>query len=80
MKITREFKTGFVAVLVIAMFIWGYNYMKGLNLFDGKVNTYFTEYNNVQGLNEASVVTMNGVDVGRVVDISFNRKPGKQNS
>lgn len=78
MKISREFKTGIVAVGVIALFIWGYNYMKGLNLFDGPLKTFYTEYNNVQGLNTASVVTINGVEVGKVVDISFNKSPDKR--
>ncbi len=78
MKITRELKTGVFVVVVIALSIWGYNYLKGINLFDGKINTYFTEYNNVQGLNTSSVVTINGVDVGKVVDISFNKDPEKR--
>jgi phospholipid/cholesterol/gamma-HCH transport system substrate-binding protein len=78
LKISREFKTGVVAVLVIALFIWGYNYLKGLNLFDGPTKTYFTEYNNVQGLNTASVVTINGVDVGKVVNINFNKDIDKR--
>lgn len=78
MKISRELKTGIVAVGVIALFVWGYNYMKGLNLFDGPLKTFYTEYNNVQGLNTASVVTINGVDVGKVVDISFNESPEKR--
>jgi phospholipid/cholesterol/gamma-HCH transport system substrate-binding protein len=78
LKISREFKTGVVAVGVIALFIWGYNYMKGLNLFDGPLKTFYTAYNNVQGLNTASVVTINGVEVGKVVDISFNKSPEKR--
>ena len=78
MKISRELKTGVVAVTVIALFIWGYNFMKGLNLFDGPINTYFTEYNNVQGLNTASEVTINGVEVGKVVKISFNKDADKR--
>lgn len=78
MKISREFKTGVVAVLVIALFIWGYNYLKGLNLFDGPIKTYFTEYHNVQGLNTASVVTINGVDVGKVVNIKFHKSEEKR--
>lgn len=78
MKITREIKTGIVAVSIIALFIWGYNFLKGLNLFDGPSITYITEYNNVQGLNTASVVTINGVDVGKVVNIKFNNEPDKQ--
>jgi phospholipid/cholesterol/gamma-HCH transport system substrate-binding protein len=78
LKITRELKTGIFAIIVIALFIWGYNYLKGKNLFDGTIKTYFTEYNNVQGLNKASVVTINGVEVGKVVDISFNKNPKKR--
>lgn len=78
MKISREFKTGVVAVVVIALFIWGYNFMKGLNLFDGPLKTYKTEYSNVQGLNTASVVTINGVEVGKVVNIAFNKNPKKR--
>ena len=78
MRITRELKTGVVAVTVIVLFIWGYNYMKGLNLFDGPLKTYFTEYSNVQGLNTASVVTINGVEVGKVVAIKFNKEIKKR--
>ena len=78
MRITREFKTGVVAVTIIALTIWGYNFMKGLNLFDGPLKTYYTEYSNVQGLNTASVVTINGVDVGKVQNISFNKDPDKR--
>ena len=52
--------------------------MKGLNLFDGQIKTYYTEYSNVQGLNTASVVTINGVDVGKVVNITFNKDPDKR--
>jgi phospholipid/cholesterol/gamma-HCH transport system substrate-binding protein len=78
LKISRELKTGVVAVAVIALFIWGYNFMKGLNLFDGPLKTYFTEYNNVQGLNTASVVTINGVEVGKVIGINFNNNENKR--
>ena len=78
MKISREFKTGVVAVVIISLFIWGYNYMKGLNLFDGPLQTYFTEYTNVQGLNTSSVVTINGVEVGKVLDIKFSKDETKR--
>jgi len=52
--------------------------MKGLNLFDGPLKTYKTEYSNVQGLNTASVVTINGVEVGKVINIKFNKNPNKK--
>lgn len=78
MKITRELKTGIVAVAVIALFIWGYNYLKGLNLFDTPSKTYFTEYSDVQGLSTASVVTLSGVEVGKVVAVKFNKDAAKR--
>ena len=78
MKITRELKTGVVAILIIALFVWGYNFLKGMNLFNGPLTTYFTEYNNVQGLNTASVVTINGVEVGKVISINFNKEKAKR--
>lgn len=78
MKITRELKTGIVAVAVIALFIWGYNYMKGLNLFDAASKTYFTEYSNVEGLNTSSIVTLNGLEVGKVIAVKFNNDPAKR--
>ncbi|MDP3313982.1 MlaD family protein [Lutibacter sp.] len=78
MKITREFKTGLVFVAVIALFIWGYNFLKGFNLFDGPLTTFYAEYSDVEGLNTASVVTINGVVVGKIISIEFNKDPEKR--
>lgn len=78
MKLSREFKTGVVFISAIALFIWGYNFMKGKNLFDGNIATYFSEYQNVQGLNSASKVTVNGFQVGKVQNITFNADPNKK--
>ena len=78
MKLTREFKTGVVFISAIVLFIWGYNFMKGKNLFDGNIPTYFSEYQNVQGLNSASKVTINGLQVGKVQNITFIDNPGKK--
>ncbi len=78
MKISRELKTGFIAILVIAIFIWGLNYLKGKNLFDPPSRTFYTEYANVQGLNKSSEVTINGLVVGHVTKISFNTNPLKK--
>lgn len=80
MKLTRELKTGVVVVVIIGLFIWGFNYLKGLNIFNGPADTYFVEYANVQGLNTASEVTINGVKVGKVETIKFNKEVDKLGS
>lgn len=78
MKITREFKIGVVAFGALALFIWGFNFLDGKNLLKPKVKTYFAEYKNVQGLNGASPVTINGFQVGKVQNITFNPDPNKK--
>lgn len=78
MKISREIKTGVISIVIIAVAIWGYNYMKGQNLFDKSSRTYFAEYNDIQGLNTASAVTINGFKIGKVENIKFNDDPEKR--
>ena len=75
LKISRELKTGIATIIIISLFIWGYQFMKGQNLFDGSPRTYFARFDNVAGLNSASIVTINGYQVGKVVDITFNSDP-----
>ena len=79
MKFTRELKTGLAALVIMTLSVWGYNYLKGHNLLDGSLNTYYTYYDNVQGLNTSSQVTMSGLVVGTVQSIDFQEvKQGKR--
>ena len=71
---SKELKTGIVAIVIVGMFVWGFNFMKGQNVFEANSRSFFVEYGNIQGLNEASVVTINGLQVGKVVEIKFNDK------
>ncbi len=71
-KLTREFKTGLVALLAIAVLIWGFNFLKGQNIFDRGSNSYFVMFDNVEGLSESSDVTINGLKVGSVLGINYD--------
>ncbi len=71
-KLTREFKTGLVALLAIAVLIWGFNFLKGQNIFDRGSNSYFVMFDNVEGLSESSDVTINGLKVGSVMGINYD--------
>ena len=75
---SRELKSGIIAIIIIALFVWGYNFLKGKDLFEANTRRFYIEYNNIQGLNEASVVTINGLKVGSVIDIHFNTNPEKR--
>jgi phospholipid/cholesterol/gamma-HCH transport system substrate-binding protein len=75
---SKELKTGIVAVIIIAVFVWGYNFLKGQNLFDGNTRYFKVEYSNIAGVSKSSLVTINGLKVGKVVDIEFNQEESKK--
>ena len=75
---SKELKTGIIAIIIIGIFIFGYNFLKGQNLFDGDSRQFQVEYNSIQGLTEASIVTINGLQVGKVNEIKFNTNPEKR--
>ena len=75
MKISREVKTGILVVLGIILFIFGFNYLKGQNLFDSN-SIYYTEFD-YNALTQSSLVTVKGNSVGKIKDITYDFKSGK---
>ena len=71
MKISKEIKSGIIAIVALSLTFWGYNFLKKQNLFTTD-KTFYSEYNNVQGLTTSSIVTINGFQVGNVTNIKFN--------
>ncbi len=70
MKIRREFKIGFFAVIVILVSWWGIKWLGGQNLLLTS-NTYYAYYEDVSGLMVSSRVKLRGVEVGNVQDIEL---------
>jgi phospholipid/cholesterol/gamma-HCH transport system substrate-binding protein len=75
LKISKEVKTAILVLLGIILFIFGFNYLKGKNLFEPD-NIYYTEFE-YNALNKSSVVTLKGNNVGKVQDIIYDYKTGK---
>ncbi len=76
MAVSREVKTGLLAIFAIATLILGYNYLKGTNLLK-RTQTFYVVYDQVDGLSDASMVTINGLRVGKVQGIELNQTNGK---
>ena len=53
------------------LFIWGYSYLKGRDLFTN-YKTFFVKYDNVEGLTTSSTVTINGKTIGKVIEIKLD--------
>ncbi len=75
MRLSREVKTGILAIGAILLFIFGYSYLKGTNLLE-KNRTFFVNYDNVEGLGQGAPVTINGLKVGKVQKIDFQDAKG----
>jgi len=72
LKISREVKTAILVILGIILFIFGFNYLKGKNLLSSS-RTFYTMYDNVEGLTASTPVTINGLIVGKVQNIAFTK-------
>ncbi|MCE5347413.1 MAG: MlaD family protein [Bacteroidales bacterium] len=76
-RISNEVKVGATALIVILVFIWMYNFLKGKDLFSNSAY-YYSIYDNIGGLAESSPVEVNGFKVGVVQSIDFlDKESGK---
>lgn len=73
MKISKEFKIGVVVTVAIGLFIWGFNFLKGSDIFSHKYELYAV-YPKIDGLIEANPILINGYKVGQINKISLTQK------
>ncbi len=77
LKLSRELRIGLLSVITLAAFVWSFNFLKGKDLFNQQ-RTFFVSYSNVAGLMTANAVTINGLSIGQVSGMSFDKgNPGK---
>ncbi len=77
MKLSKELKTGLIAILAIISFVVLYQFMKGKSLFTTD-NIFYVKYDNVEGLSVSNPVSINGLKVGQVDEIKpITTKAGK---
>lgn len=65
MKISKEVKVGIITTLAIGCFIYGFNFLKGRDLFSSQ-RKFYAVYSNIDGLVEANPMMINGFKVGIV--------------
>lgn len=65
---SSEVKIGILAVVTLAVSLWGYKFIMGRNLLRAS-NLYYVEYPSVDLLKKATDVTINGFPVGVVADL-----------
>jgi len=76
LTLSNEVKVGALAIFAIGLLFFGFNYLKGKNIFTAS-NSYYIEYNDVAGMTTGAMVMINGFQVGSVTDIYI--KPNTNN-
>lgn len=75
MRYSREIKTGVFALFSVLLFIFGYQFIKNSSLFQTS-KEFYVVYDNVVGLENGAPVTINGMRVGKVKNLSLANKVG----
>jgi phospholipid/cholesterol/gamma-HCH transport system substrate-binding protein len=71
MKYAREIKVGALAALCLFLLFFGFNFLKGVNIFS-PTNSYHGVYYNLYGLEEQAAVYIRGHKVGQVDRIHYD--------
>ena len=72
----KEIKVGLLAIVGLAVAYFGFSYLKGNTLFD-KGYTFYSLYEDVEGLHVGSKVVLNGFPIGKVRKITFHKGGNK---
>ena len=70
MKKSSLIYIGVTFIAAIVIFIWGYNFLKGKDLFK-KQMVLHVRYHNVSGLVVGNPITLNGLQIGQVSGVTF---------
>lgn len=70
MKVSKEFKAGLVVILTTLLLIFGVNYLKGNSFFGGD-DIYYAYFPSSGSLTPSSSVTLNGVEIGKVLSVQL---------
>ena len=73
MTISKELKTGIIAILAIALLVLGVNFLKGNSFFGGD-DVYYAYFSNSGGVVGSGSVIVNGVEVGKVLKVELTQE------
>jgi phospholipid/cholesterol/gamma-HCH transport system substrate-binding protein len=71
----KEVKIGIYAVIILLAAWAGIRFLSGVDVL-GRSRTYTAHYEQVNGLQDAAAVVINGVKVGKVTDVELNFEQG----
>ncbi|MEM9896523.1 MAG: MlaD family protein [Bacteroidota bacterium] len=73
---SKEFKIGLITIIAGALLYYGFNFLRGTDVFS-KANRYYAIYPNVSGLNVSNPVYFDGLPIGRVAGFKLQQGKGR---
>ncbi len=74
---SNELKVGFLALLAFLILYFGFNFLKGNDVFSSS-KIYYVTYENVDGLTSSNQVLLNGIEVGKVKKVELLPEDGNK--
>ncbi|MDR2936817.1 MAG: MlaD family protein, partial [Rikenellaceae bacterium] len=71
LKLKKEVQIGIFGLAMIALLVWGINFLKGTDLISSS-HTYYATYDQVSGLQKSALVVIKGFKVGTISDMSYD--------
>lgn len=71
MKVNKETKIGFIFLIAAGLLYWGYNFLKGKDVFIQE-RTFYAIYQDVSGLAKSDPIYINGLRAGQVKNLYFD--------
>lgn len=71
MKYSRELKVGILAIVCLVILYFGFNFLKGINIFS-PTKVYVGQFDRANGLTEQAPVYIKGYKVGLVENINYD--------
>lgn len=68
---TKSILIGLSFIAAIALFVWGFNFLKGKSILRHQSN-YYILCNDSQGLLPGDIITINGMQVGTITSLKFH--------
>jgi len=74
--VSKEFKIGLITIIAGALLYYGFNYLRGSDLFS-PTKRYYVIYPNVAGLTVSNPVVFNGLNIGRVSGLNLQQSKNR---
>jgi phospholipid/cholesterol/gamma-HCH transport system substrate-binding protein len=77
MHLSKEVKIALIAIFILLISVWGFNFLKGKNILKPK-QEYYVVFDRIDGLIESGIVSYKGYKVGNIAEIRYDsEKTGK---